>query len=43
MIYQKGEVVWYEASDEEPRLARISEVDFELYILVDVKTEEKFR
>jgi hypothetical protein len=24
MIYQKGEVVWYEASDEEPRLARIS-------------------
>jgi hypothetical protein len=43
MIHHKREVVWCEASGEEQRLARISEVDFELYILVDVKTDEEFR
>jgi hypothetical protein len=30
VIYKKGEVLWYAASGEEPRLTRISQVDFEL-------------
>jgi hypothetical protein len=42
MVFQEGEVVWYDASGEEPHLVRISEVEFELYILVDVKADEEF-
>jgi hypothetical protein len=40
MVFQEGEVVHHDASGEEPRLAQISEVDFELYTLADVKTDE---
>jgi hypothetical protein len=42
MIFQEGDIVWYETSGEEALLACITEVDFELYILVDVRTDEEF-
>jgi hypothetical protein len=42
MAFHEREVVWFDASGEEPCLARIYEVDFELYILVDVKPDEEF-
>jgi hypothetical protein len=42
MIFQEGDFVWHETSGEEASLAHITEVDFELYILVDVRTDEQF-
>jgi hypothetical protein len=41
MIFQEGaDVVWYESSGEEAHLACI--VDFELYVLADVRKDEHF-
>jgi hypothetical protein len=42
MIFQEGDAVWHETSGEEAHLARITEVDFELCILVDMMTGEEF-
>jgi hypothetical protein len=43
MILQEGGVVWHEAYGEEVRFACITKVDFELCLLVDVKTDEELR